>query len=331
MNKLVYFTPLLLFSSTTHAVQTATSKSLQDFLANPENSKAMLTHYRSRRENRGWFEETQAGNHERECVEEKCSLEELSEIIEDEDARDRAWKVLVNNCQVTPLCSGEGTHICVQTWNAKQCVCKKGYTGSFCEIDVDECLANENGEEPCGENQVCVNKIGSFKCQCENGYESVSGLDTDESLTCVDIDECQQENICDSGVCQNLPGSFDCVEDDGPGSRTFDDDDFSGSGTEEPVTEEVPVTEETTTEFLPTTTKAATTEVLTTESTTTEKIYAPVDNCESANLCKYNNGKGGCDHVCEPVCFGECDCSYKCSCNPGFVLSCDMKSCVPSN
>ena len=39
-------------------------------------------------------------------------------------------------------------------------------------VDVNECAIRADN---CGENSVCVNKPGSFKCQCKNGYYKESG------------------------------------------------------------------------------------------------------------------------------------------------------------
>ena len=46
-----------------------------------------------------------------------------------------------------------------------------------------------------------------MKLDCENGYEAIDG-------ECVDIDECAM-NACGYTLCQNLPGSFECICQDG--------------------------------------------------------------------------------------------------------------------
>ena len=210
----------LLFISTSKAINTANSQSLQQFLDSPDNSKSILTNnYRLKRHNNGWFEETRAGNFERECVQEKCSYEELSEIIDDEDAKNRAWRMLTENCKVNPLCSGEGTDLCVQTWNAKKCICKEGFKGELCDDDIDECDASaENFVNPCsGAGQICSNFRGGFECVCQQGFEVVDGLDTDEN-ECVDIDECAvgAHNCEDASLCVNTVGAFFCRDPDAP-------------------------------------------------------------------------------------------------------------------
>ncbi|XP_078480085.1 fibrillin-2-like [Lampetra fluviatilis] len=68
--------------------------------------------------------------------------------------------------------------------------------------DINECKVFP---QMCS-NGKCRNTIGSFKCNCENGFV----LDA-EGKNCTDIDECKiSHDICGMGTCVNTPGSFDC-------------------------------------------------------------------------------------------------------------------------
>jgi len=80
------------------------------------------------------------------------------------------------------------------------CQCLQGFTGSCCELDVDEC-ANANG----GCQQQCTNEVGSFKCDCFEGFV------INEMNICKDIDECTDQNNggCES-LCMNYYGSHAC-------------------------------------------------------------------------------------------------------------------------
>ena len=42
-----------------------------------------------------------------------------------------------------------------------------GYTNETCIVDVDEC----EEFQPCLHNGVCSNNVGSYHCQCPEGYE----------------------------------------------------------------------------------------------------------------------------------------------------------------
>ena len=84
-----------------------------------------------------------------------------------------------------------------------------------CE-DIDECLEDNGG---CDEE--CINKPGSFMCECPRGWEL--GQDGQE---CVDSDECRGNN--GHGPCQdhcvNTQGSYYCTCDNIEGSQLASDD-----------------------------------------------------------------------------------------------------------
>ncbi|XP_065362033.1 fat-like cadherin-related tumor suppressor homolog [Calliphora vicina] len=60
-------------------------------------------------------------------------------------------------CSPNP-CKNGG--ICEEGDGIPHCMCR-GFTGTVCEIDVDEC---EN--HPCGSGATCINEAGSFRCIC---------------------------------------------------------------------------------------------------------------------------------------------------------------------
>ena len=46
------------------------------------------------------------------------------------------------------------------------CKCQEGWTGTYCDKDVDECQSN-----PCSNSQICENTKGGFNCPCLTGYK----------------------------------------------------------------------------------------------------------------------------------------------------------------
>ena len=77
------------------------------------------------------------------------------------------------------------------------CDCTNGFTGEFCEVDIDECANN-----PC-QNGECIDGINQFTCQCFPGFQ---GILCDE-----DIDECHNNKEClNESECVNEINGFTC-------------------------------------------------------------------------------------------------------------------------
>jgi len=68
-----------------------------------------------------------------------------------------------NKCE----CSDDGTVTCDKV---RACVCKPGFTGTSCDVDINECEQNPN---ICGDLQQCVNTAGSYVCECRQGFVRV--------------------------------------------------------------------------------------------------------------------------------------------------------------
>ena len=75
-------------------------------------------------------------------------------------------------------------------------------------IDVDEC---ETGQHYCRFIYLCINTIGSFKCDCRNGHTEVNN-------NCEDVNECHYLASCPKNSdCDNSIGGFTCTCEPGYG------------------------------------------------------------------------------------------------------------------
>ncbi|XP_059951809.1 latent-transforming growth factor beta-binding protein 2 isoform X3 [Mesoplodon densirostris] len=100
-----------------------------------------------------------------------------------------------------------GAWRCENSPGSYRCVpgCQPGFhvapTGDC--ADIDEC-ANDT---VCGSHGFCDNTDGSFRCLCDQGFEtSPSGWD------CVDVNECElMLAVCGAALCENVEGSFLCL------------------------------------------------------------------------------------------------------------------------
>ena len=71
-----------------------------------------------------------------------------------------------------------------------ECYCKSGFTGLYCDADIDECVAaGEN--EFCRNNGTCHNTFGGFECVCKERYR---GEYCEEFVKACDV-----EDLCRNG------------------------------------------------------------------------------------------------------------------------------------
>ncbi|KAM9329386.1 sushi, von Willebrand factor type A, EGF and pentraxin domain-containing protein 1 [Gastrophryne carolinensis] len=138
-----------------------------------------------------------------------------------------------HDCYLNP-CQNSGT--CKQVGSGYTCSCLRGYTGTKCEINIDECKSM-----PCRNNGFCKDGIGTFECQCATGFRgSLCEENINECAshpcknegTCVDgvnmfhcrcpngflgthceieIDECLSKPCLNNGECKDLKGDFQCL------------------------------------------------------------------------------------------------------------------------
>lgn len=64
-------------------------------------------------------------------------------------------------------CFNGGT--CVDGINAFTCLCPPGFTGSYCQHDINEC-----DSRPCLHGGTCQDSYGTYKCTCPQGYTGLN-------------------------------------------------------------------------------------------------------------------------------------------------------------
>jgi len=89
---------------------------------------------------------------------------------------------------------------CVQINHRPKCYCPAGFTGEYCQIDVDECASR-----PCYNGGSCVDLPQSYRCDCPEGY---SGLQCQDELS-----DCAKEPCPEQAMCMDLPGpdNYQCL------------------------------------------------------------------------------------------------------------------------
>lgn len=86
---------------------------------------------------------------------------------------------------------------CEDIGNSHRCHCQDGYTGSYCQDEINECES-----APCQNGATCKDLIGSYFCHCTKGFQ---GQNCE-----LNVDDCQP-NPCQNGAtCHDLVSNFSC-------------------------------------------------------------------------------------------------------------------------
>ncbi|XP_015261667.1 PREDICTED: protein crumbs homolog 1 [Gekko japonicus] len=100
----------------------------------------------------------------------------------------------LDSCSLNP-CAHDG--ICEDFYSYYHCTCAKGWTGTHCKTNIDECTSN-----PCVHGN-CSDGIDSYKCTCDPGYQ---GVRCEE-----DIDDCQGHLCANGATCIDGVNSYSCL------------------------------------------------------------------------------------------------------------------------
>lgn len=109
------------------------------------------------------------------------------------DTELRVHPLCVNN-----VCLNGGTCQARDEPSKTECICLPGYTGSKCEINIDECHS-----APCKNGGICVDGINNYTCECSHtGY---TGTNCE-----VNVNECLTNPCLNRGTCFDNFGGYLC-------------------------------------------------------------------------------------------------------------------------
>ncbi|CAL8303861.1 unnamed protein product [Gadus morhua 'NCC'] len=122
---------------------------------------------RQRRYNTGRLEELQRDNLERECLEERCNMEEAREVFENNEKNMEFWARYVDGDQCKPESPCQNGGLCKDGVNGYFCFCQADFSGKNCEIEIAKQCYNNNG----GCAHFCAMQQERSVCHCARGYK----------------------------------------------------------------------------------------------------------------------------------------------------------------
>lgn len=93
-------------------------------------------------------------------------------------------------CELEP-CFNNASCITSPNKHDFTCNCQTGFTGTHCEVNIDDCVGVR-----CQSGQVCVDLVNHYECRCPVGY-------TGDNCT-LDADPCSKEPCLNGGICEMM-------------------------------------------------------------------------------------------------------------------------------
>ncbi|XP_047376883.1 protein crumbs homolog 1 [Sciurus carolinensis] len=100
----------------------------------------------------------------------------------------------LNACNSNPCLHGGN---CEDIYSSYHCSCPLGWSGTHCELNIDECFS-----DPCIHGN-CSDRVAAYHCRCEPGYTGVNCE--------MEIDNCQNHQCANGATCISETNGYSCL------------------------------------------------------------------------------------------------------------------------
>ncbi|XP_068690653.1 neurogenic locus notch homolog protein 1-like, partial [Montipora foliosa] len=104
------------------------------------------------------------------------------------------------NCEDINFCANHtcaNGASCVDGINSYFCNCTAGFTGTYCQTDMDDCVIHT-----CANGALCLDGINSYSCNCTVGFTG--------TYCETDIDDCTNHTCANGALCMDSINSYSC-------------------------------------------------------------------------------------------------------------------------
>ncbi|KAL9974664.1 hypothetical protein ACROYT_G011727 [Oculina patagonica] len=95
-------------------------------------------------------------------------------------------------------CLNEGSCVANYHNDTHNCICKPGFAGQNCQLNIDDCAPN-----PCENGGACIDGIQDYSCTCADGFEGRN--------CSTNIDECASSPCANGGSCSDGINYYTCT------------------------------------------------------------------------------------------------------------------------